>query len=288
MQKAATGRLRKKNRTVPLAKQAGGLLVLLFYTVLVLFPLFWLVTTSFKPPLEVFSTSPLGFFRPSLENYATVLFDDTLPRSLLNSTILSVVTVLITLPIGSLAGYVFARFPMRRKDDLFFMALTTRMAPPVAFGVPFYLLMVKFRLIDTYTGLILVYIFMNLAFCIWMTRGFFEEVPREVEEAAMVDGCSLLGSFWRVTIPLAKGGLIATAVLMFIFAWNEFFFASILTRSEVTPFTVHLTSFFGSRRILWGELAAASVLGSLVPITFALLCRRYLVRGLTLGAVKGE
>lgn len=258
------------------------------YAVIAVFPLYWLVTTSFKPALEVFSTQPLGFFTPTLENYRAIFFEDTFPRHLLNSVLISVATVAITLPVGSLAGYAFARLRIRNKDGWFFTVLTTRMAPPAAFAVPFYLFMVRLRLIDTFPGIILVYVFMNLAFCIWLSRGFFEEVPRELEEAAMVDGCSRLGAFWRVTVPVAAGGLIATAVLMFIFTWNEFFFASVLTRNLAKPFTVHLTSFFGSRRILWGELASASAVGSLVPIVFALAMRRYLVRGFTLGAVKEQ
>ncbi|ADG83104.1 carbohydrate ABC transporter permease [Thermincola potens] len=260
--------------------------VLLLYTVIALFPLYWLVTTSFKPPLEVFSTQPLGTFVPSFENYKVVLFNDMFPKYLWNSVIISLITVLITLPVGSLAGYAFARFKIKNKDNWFFMVLTTRMAPPVAFAVPLYLLMVRFGLVDTYVGLIAIYIFMNLAFCIWLTRGFFEEIPPDVEEAAMIDGCSRLQAFWKVTVPLTAGGLIATGVLMFIFTWNEFFFASILTQSIAKPFTVHLTSFFGSKRILWGELAAASTIGSLIPIIFAIVMRRYLVRGLTMGAVK--
>lgn len=196
--------------------------VLLLYTVIALFPLYWLVTTSFKPPLEVFSTQPLGTFVPSFENYKVVLFNDMFPKYLWNSVIISLITVLITLPVGSLAGYAFARFKIKNKDNWFFMVLTTRMAPPVAFAVPLYLLMVRFGLVDTYVGLIAIYIFMNLAFCIWLTRGFFEEIPPDVEEAAMIDGCSRLQAFWKVTVPLTAGGLIATGVLMFILPGMNF------------------------------------------------------------------
>ncbi len=259
---------------------------LLLYMIVAIFPLFWLVTTSFKPPLEVFSTEPLGLFVPTLENYNRVLFNDPFPRYMLNSAIISICTVLVTLVIGSLGGYAFARLPVRNKESWFLTILSTRMAPPVAFAVPLYLLMVRFGLIDSHAGIIAVYIFMNLALCVWLTRGFFEEIPPEVEEAAMVDGCTRFGSFVRITVPLAKGGLTATAVLMFIITWNEFFLASILTQHTAKTFTVHLTSFFGSRRILWGELAAASTLGSLVPIIFAIAMRRYMIRGFTMGLVK--
>jgi len=261
-------------------------LILIAYTVLAIFPLYWLVTTSFKEPLNVFSVTPLGFFKLTLDNYKTLLFNNSFPRYLLNSMLISLIAIAITLPVGTCAGYAFARLPIRKKDTWFMTILSTRMAPPVAFAVPIYLFIVRLGLIDSHIGLIAVYVFMNLAFCTWMTKGFFEELPPEIEEAALVDGCTRFGAFLKVAIPLTKGGLIATAILMFIFTWNEFFFASILTQNAAKTFTVHLTSFFGSRRILWGELAAASTIGSIIPIIFAVLTRRYMVRGLTMGIVK--
>jgi multiple sugar transport system permease protein len=270
-------------------KKTGNIvtyLILIAYTVIAIFPLYWLVTTSFKEPLQVFSVDPIGFFKPTLENYKTLFFNNAFPRYLLNSMLISLVAIAITLPVGACAGYVFARLPVPKKDTWFMTILSTRMAPPVAFAVPIYLLIVRLGLIDSHTGLIAVYVFMNLAFCTWMTKGFFEEVPPEIEEAALVDGCTPFGAFLKVAIPLTKGGLIATAILMFIFTWNEFFFASILTQNAAKTFTVHLTSFFGSRRILWGELAAASTIGSIIPIIFAVLTRHYMVRGLTMGMIK--
>jgi len=185
-----------------------------------------------------------------------------------------------------MTGYAFARLKMKRRNTWFFMILTTRMAPAVTFAVPIYLLMVRLNLIDSRIGMILVYTFMNLALCIWLTRSFFEEVPREIGEAAMVDGVSNFGVFARFAVPLASGGIVATAILIFIFTWNEFFFASILTQSDAKTYTVHLTSFFGARRILWGELAAASVVASAAPIFFALFAKKYIIQGLTMGAVK--
>lgn len=267
-------------------KNIGTYLVLSIYAIICIFPLYWLITTSFKLPLDVFSNKLLGFFTISMENYRSILLNNSYPTHLLNSFILSLSAVLITLPIGSLAGYVFARFPIRNKDTWFFTILTTRMAPPMAFAVPLYLLIVRLGFIDTHIGIISIYIFMNLAFCIWMARGFFEEIPIEFEEAATIDGCSRMGAFFRIAIPQVLGGLIATSILMFIFTWNEFFFASIMTQYAAKPFTVHLTSFFGSRRILWGELSAASTIGSMIPIIFAIFVRRYLVRGLTFGVIK--
>ena len=277
----------KHKRTGKIIASTLRHIFLAIFAIICLFPLYWLITTSLKPSLDVFSTDMLGFFKPTLENYIRVLFEDKFLRYLINSVIVSVCTVLVTVPIGCMAGYAFARLKMKRKDNWFFMILTTRMAPAVTFAVPIYLMMVRLNLIDNKLSLIIIYTFSNLALCIWLTRSFFEEVPKEIEEAARVDGVSAFGAFWRFAIPLASGGIVATAILIFIFTWNEFFYASILTQNAAKTFTVHLTSFFGSRRILWGELSAASVLGSALPVTFALITKKYIIRGLTMGAVKG-
>ena len=274
------------NNTLKVIKKMGLYGFLTIFAIICLFPLYWLLTTSLKPSLDVFSTTMLGFFTPSLENYQHVLFNDSYPRFLLNSLIISAGTVAITVTIGSMAGYAFARLKMKRKSTWFFVILTTRMAPAVTFAVPIYLLMVRLNLIDSIMGMILIYTFMGLAFCIWLTRSFFEEIPLEIEEAAMVDGSSRFGAFMRFAVPLASGGIVATAILLFIFTWNEFFFASILTQSDAKTYTVHLTSFFGARRILWGELSAASVIASSAPILFAIFAKKYIIQGLTMGAVK--
>ena len=147
-------------------------------------------------------------------------------------------------------------------------------------------LMVRIDLIDRHVGLIVIYVFMSLAFGIWLIRGFFEEVPVEIEESAYVDGCTRFASFLRITLPMARAGIVTTAVLIFIITWNEFFFASILTRNTAATYTVHLTTYFGSRRIEWGRLSAASTVVGTVPLIFAVLTRTYLIRGFSLGAVR--
>lgn len=262
-----------------------GLWIYLIFTI---FPFLWLITTSLKPANSVNSPAFLGFFTPVWDNYTSIFTEGQFTDRLWNSIIISFATVVLTVVIGSLAGYAIARMNSKKKENLFFMVLTTRMAPPVAFGVPFFLLMTQAHLIDSRIGMILVYIFMNLALCIWLSRGFFEEIPKEIEEAAYVDGCTTLSSFFRITLPLSIGGLITTAVLVFIFTWNEFFFASILTRNEATTYTVHLTTYFGSREIEWGKLSAASTVVSMIPIIFTLFTRKYMVRGFSLGAVKNS
>jgi multiple sugar transport system permease protein len=267
-------------------KKASIYIILTVCLIISIFPFFWLILTSLKPGNEVLEPSFL--IVPIFDNYVNVLTDAKFLNRLGTSLFISIMTVIITVPIGCLGGYAFARLRFKKKDNYFFMLLTTRMAPPVAFGVPFYLMLSNNHLVDTFTGLISAYVFMNLAFCIWLTRGFFEEIPYELEEAAYMDGCSKLTSFIRITIPLSVGGIITTSILMFIITWNEFFFASILTRNEVATFTVHLTTFFGSRRIDWGELAAASTIVSIIPIFFAIITRKFIVRGFSLGAVKNS
>ncbi|MGE5614553.1 MAG: carbohydrate ABC transporter permease [Bacillota bacterium] len=278
------------SKVMKLNKLIKNVLIYLFLAVcsiICIFPLYWLFNTSLKSSSEVFSPNIIGTYKATFDNYKTVLLEDQFPRFLLNSAIISVATVLVCVPIGSMCGYAFARLPMNKKDTWFFMILTTRMAPAVTFAVPIYLMMVNLRLVDTKIGLIIIYVFSNLALCIWLTRGFFEDVPIEMEEAAMVDGVTNFGCFIRFAVPIARGGIIATAILIFIFTWNEFFYASILTQNNAKTFTVHLTAFFGSRRVLWGELSAASVIGSAIPILFAFATKKYIVRGISMGAVKG-
>ena len=256
------------------------------YLLITIFPFLWIAVTSFKADSEVLAPTVPGQFTPVWDNYRALINDPIFIRRLVNSLFISLAAAAITVPIGSLAGYAFARFQLRGKDNWFFMLLTTRMAPPVAFGVPFYLLTVRLNLIDRHAGLIAIYVFMSLAFCIWLIRGFFEEVPIEIEESAYVDGCTRFAAFLRITLPMARAGIVTTAVLIFIMTWNEFFFASILTRSTAATYTVHLTTYFGSRRIEWGRLSAASTVVGTVPLIFAVLTRKYLVRGFSLGAVR--
>jgi multiple sugar transport system permease protein len=268
------------------AGQVHRYVVLGLFAAMCIFPLLWILMTSLKPDIGEFNYDMSLSFTPTLENYVTVLTRDAYRDYLLNSAIIGAFVVMVTLPVGAMAAYAMARLEFRGKDNLFFFVLSTRMGPPVAIALPLFLLMMRFELIDTKVGMILVYTFMNLGLCIWMCRGFFEDLPREVEEAAMLDGLDHWGVLVRIAVPLAMGGLVATAILIFLFTWNEFFFASILTRSDAKPFTVHLPSYFGNRRIRWGPLSAASSMGAAVPVILAWIARRYLVEGFTFGTVR--
>jgi multiple sugar transport system permease protein len=248
-----------------------------------MFPLLFMVRTSLVSENEYFKLPPsLGF---NLEHYKYVLFQSDFPKYIFNSFLVSSIVVLIILVVGGMAGYSLARYKFKRKKDFLFFVLTTRMGPPVAFALPFYVLFIKLNLIDTYTGLIMIYILFNLAFGVWMSYSFFKEIPVELEEAARIDGASKFQTITKIILPLATPGLLATGILIFILTWNEYFYAFIMTRFDVKTFPVHIPSFFGAYQINWGQMFAASTIATLPVLIFGLLIRKYLVKGLTFGAV---
>jgi multiple sugar transport system permease protein len=252
-----------------------------------LFPFLFMLRVALSSARDYLSgikvlSAPLTF-----ENFAEVYGGTDLGLYLLNSLLYSVLTTLIVLVIGSMAGFGLskARNALVR-DNVMFFVLSTRMGPPVVFAVPLFLLLTNLLLVDTRAGMVLVYTFYNLAFAIWLMYGFFSEVPPEIEEAALLDGLSPLSVFRRISLPLVVPGLMATGILVFIFTWNEFFYALVLTRDVAKTFPAMVPQFFGAFRVDWGQMLAASTLGVIPPLVFGLLIRRYLVRGLSLGSVR--
>lgn len=256
---------------------------LIIMGVFFLFPLLFMIRTSLVPENKYFVLPPTLSF--NLEHYKAVLFNSNFPKYIFNSFIISVTVVVIVLIVGGMAGYSLARYNFKRKKDFLFFVLTTRMGPPVAFALPFYILFIKLHLIDTYIGLVLIYILSSLAFGIWMSYGFFKDIPVSLEEAARIDGATKLQTIRKVVLPLAAPGLLATGILIFILTWNEYFYAFILTRLNVKTFPVHLPSFFGAYQIDWGQMFAASTIATLPVLLFGILIQKYLVRGLTFGAI---
>ena len=183
------------------------------------------------------------------------------------------------------AAYVLARYRFRGNADLGFWILSTRMTPPVAMLIPFFVLYVRTGLVDTYAGLIVAHLALNISVIVWLMRSFFEDLPPELEEAAFVDGASWFGAFRRVCLPVAAPGIAAVAILSFLFSWNEFLFALVLTE-QIRTVPVGLYQFVGYQQIRWGELSAAAVLMLAPVLAFVFLFQKRLVRGLTLGAVK--
>lgn len=256
---------------------------------LTLLPVYWMVNTSLKAQVEIFATAPtLWPQKPTLENYLSLFTRRNLGAYLLNSVIVVGSSVFLALAIGSLAAYALARFRFGRiHEQISFWILAPRMLPPIAVVVPIFLILQQVGLINKHLGLILVYTAFDLPFVVWMMRSFFQEIPLDLEEAAMVDGASRLRSFWEIVLPLAAPGLVATAIFSVIVTYNEFFFALILTSTPAAAtLPVGTAALIGKTQTLFGEMAAAGVIATVPLVLFALLVQRHLVRGLTMGAVK--
>jgi len=250
------------------------------------FPVFWELLVSFKQPQDVLASRPSFLFSPTLRNWRR-LFTEEVLRHFRNSLIVVACSTVMASFFGSLAGYALARGRMKAKKTLALEFLTLRMLPPIATIVPVFVLFQQLHLINTYLGLILMYTTANLPLSVWLMMGFFEGIPREISEAALVDGCPRFRLYWSVELPLALPGLVTTAIFCVVFAWNEYLFGVILTKIETATLTV-LTAREVLQRtgINWSALASLSVFTVLVPLAFALSIQKKLVRGLTLGAVK--
>ncbi|MGI9413767.1 MAG: carbohydrate ABC transporter permease, partial [Hyphomicrobiales bacterium] len=218
-------------RTVALA----AIIVVLM---LLLLPYLWIVLTSFKTRLDALADVPVWVFTPTYDHYPTVFLDKGYLPLVWNSVIVAVFSTALSLIVGAPAAYVFARFDFPAKEDLFFFFLTTRMAPPVSVVVPMFLLFTTLGITDKPIAVILAHTTFNLSLVVWMMRGFFADIPREIDEAAMMDGHSRFGTFLRILVPLSAPGLAATAVLCFILSWNEFLYAFILVAFEGRTLTV--------------------------------------------------
>lgn len=250
-----------------------------------LFPIVWIILTAFKTPSEFLKSPPVWIPQAPSSVYFEHVVQTGGLKALSNTLIISTSTTLLALLIGSLAAYALARYRVGG-DNLPFFILSQRFMPPVAVIFPFLLFFKTLRWMDTHQALILIYLTFNLPYAVWMMRGFFMEIPREIEESALVDGCTPLGAFWRIALPLVSPGLVATGVFCFIFSWAEFFFAVAITKSQAVTLSVYIVNFFGKMMVQWGEIGATSIV-SMVPLfILSFMVQRYLVRGLTLGAVK--
>jgi multiple sugar transport system permease protein len=250
-----------------------------------LFPIFWVATIAFKTPEEYFSNPPVWLPGSlDLSHFKQLVVNRSI-ASLGNSLILAGSSTLLALLVGCPAAYSLARFNTGGHNFAFWI-LSQRFLPPVAVVFPIFLLFRLIQWVDTYQGLIILYTTFNLPFVVWMMRGYFRDVPVEIEESAMVDGASRLHVLRSITLPLSVPGLIATGVFTFIFSWNEFLFALVLTRINVITMPVALSGYFGAQSAFWGEAAALTMIATVPVVIFTLLMQKHLVAGLTLGAVK--
>ena len=255
-------------------------------TVFFLFPIYWLFIISFKTPDEIFSFPPKWYpGQIHFGNYA-VLFKDGDAITVWNSLVVAGVSTVLAMVFGTLCAYSIARYRTGGENFANWI-ISQRMVPPIAIVFPVFLMYVKLGLVDTYLGVILLYTAFNLPYVIWMMRGYIQDVPKALEESALIDGCTRWQVIWRVVFPMCRAGMVATAIFTFIFAWNEFLFALVLTRTEVTTYTVQVTHFFGGQSNFWAKISAMSVLGTLPVFIAVAFMQKYLVRGISLGAVKG-
>jgi multiple sugar transport system permease protein len=254
-------------------------------------PVYWMLTISLKTEVDQFASPPKWFaFTPTLTHYYDAFSTRSFGKYLITSAIVATLSTACVMVLGTLAAYGLSRFRLRGQLDrrLSLWILSTRMFPPIVTAVPLFLMMRDLRLINTITSLVIVYTALNLPFVVWMMRGFFKELPRELEEAAMVDGDTRLGALMRVILPLVTPGLAATAVFCLIVSWNEFLLALVLTQSDAAmTLPVGIAGRVTQYEIEWGVMSAAGVVAMVPILAFALAVQRYLVRGLSLGAVKG-
>lgn len=261
--------------------------VILLFLVWVLVPILTVFLNSFKPATAIFTRTPDFAFSPTLDHYRGVLKNSNFPLQIMNSTIVALGTTLLSMLLGTPAAYALARIRFPGSGFWFRVFLFARMVPAVALVVPMFVVLQKSGLKNTYFGLILTHTSFALPLVIWMMHSFFQELPRELEEAAIVDGASRWLAFLLVALPLTLPGLAVTAVLVIFFSWNEFLFALVLTGPSTQTVPIGVSAFIGSVSVDWGGSSAAAVIAMLPMFLIGLAIQRFLIRGLAMGAVKG-
>ncbi|HYD97854.1 MAG TPA: carbohydrate ABC transporter permease [Alphaproteobacteria bacterium] len=302
----------------PLAKRIAAIVVTL-YAVLTLAPLAWIIMTGFKTPSDAIAYPPKVVFEPSLEGYVNLFttrsrqapeyiaslppaetWYEELVRSrnmvivgqskvserFVNSLVIGFGSTFIAVLLGTMAAYAFSRFKIPLADDLLFFILSTRMMPPIAVAIPIYLMYRELGLSDSHLGMILLYTAVNVSLAVWLLKGFIDEIPREYEEAAMVDGYTRLQAFVKVVLPQAVTGIAATAIFCLIFAWNEYAFAVLLTSGTAQTMPPFIPFIIGEGGQDWPAVAAATTLFMAPIVVFTILLRKHLLRGITFGAVR--
>ena len=275
-----------------LQKQASTVLlymIIVVVLVIIAFPVYWLISTSLKPGLESLTNPPT--YIPSrlvFDNYIAVLKSENV-KFLRNSLIVALASTFLTTIMGAMAAYALSKtyiaFWLRRL--LMLWILVTRIFPPITTAIPYYVIIKNLGLSDTHAALVITYVSYGLPFVIWLMLGFFQDMPADIEKAAIVDGCSMWQRFRQVVLPLTLPGLAVTAIFAFIYAWNEFLFASIITSFNAKTLPVVISTFISDQYLRWGEMSAMGSMMVIPVMIFALATQKYLVRGLTFGAVKG-
>ena len=291
---------RKKGAKIVVNIIIGIVIALVF--VAYVFPIFWMGVSSFKTKVQIFDPQPKLFFKATLNNYK-VFFGvsessevgagrrgaaTSFIAAMLRSILITGASTFLAIVLGTMAGYVLSRYQMKAKDDLMFFILSTRMLPPIVALIPIYLLFTNMGLKDTLAAFLIIYTNFNLAFSVWIMKGFFDDVPFSFEEAAMCDGYTRFRAFIKVVLPMVTTGLAATAVFCGILVWNEFLFAIIIgTRKWVLMPPTIFTMSYGTEGVIWGVLASSSVIYIIPVVVFTYLVRKHLLRGVTFGVIRG-
>jgi multiple sugar transport system permease protein len=262
-----------------------GTLLLIVFAVTI-FPVYWMVSSSFKTQTDLLASPPVWLFTPTLANYAEVFADEKVVTAIVNSLIVALCSTLLAVVLGTPAAFALARYEFRGKSDLWFWFISNRFISPIVLALPIYLVAQGMGLLDTHLILILVYITFILPIVVWICTDQFRSIPRDLEEAARLEGASQFAVFWRIYLPLGVPGIAVSAIFGFTFSWNELLYALVLTRRAVQTAPVVATGFMSGYELPWGKIMATGTVIVLPVTIFALLVSRHMVRGLTMGATK--
>ncbi|MBQ7784907.1 MAG: carbohydrate ABC transporter permease [Clostridia bacterium] len=269
-------------------KRIGKVMLFLgivFMCLVSIFPYLWMVLVSLKDKVLIYQPN-VWFFKPNFENYKIIFQKHDLGTYMLNSAIIAASNCVISLVLGCMTAYSLARHRFRHKEKFSFFMTFIRILPAVASVIPAFVIAAQLRMIDTHAVLIIVYLLFNIPFTVLMMRGFFEEISREIEEAAMIDGCNTPQMLVRIVIPLAMPGIVATAIFCIINAWNEFLYAMLLTTFRASTVPTIVQMFKTVTGVIWGEMSAVGTVSTLPVLVFAIMVQKHMVRGLSFGAVK--
>ncbi|MHC4479209.1 MAG: carbohydrate ABC transporter permease [Planctomycetota bacterium] len=283
--------MNKQGPKLEVLKWIGAAVKYVLFALMILiwaFPVIWVILTSFKERTEIFTLPPRIFFSPTLEHYIEAfLRTGDIAHGILNSILVATITTILTLLVAVPAGYAFSRVIFRFRNQLSFFALITQMAPPIGLIIPYFFILSRTRMLDSYTGLIAIHMTLTVPFSIWLMITYFQDLPASLEESAAIDGASPFTAFLRVVLPTAWGGVGVTAIFAFIESWNEFLYAVVLTGSRTKTVPVAIFSFLTTEESLWGPFTATGVT-IMAPVIFvALFAQRQMIKGMTLGATKG-
>jgi len=262
-------------------------LILFAIAIAFIFPIFWTVMMSLKETVDALAMPPVWLFKPTFKHYLSVWGDGRFLKYGINSLIVALSATLIGVSLATPAAYIFARYKPRGQQFMLFGILSTRMIPQVTFMIPFFIVFSRLRILDTYPAIIIMHLTIILGFVIWLMRSYFMEIPVELEEAALIDGCSHFQAFVRIILPIAAPGLATSAIFSFIYSWNEFLYAMVVTGTKTKTIPLGVYSWVAWEEVHWGELTSTAVLAMIPVVIFYFFVQKALVRGLTMGAMKG-